>query len=70
MLEIKTTRGNYMCCLALIGHAFENNSPDVYRSHGFYWAMRWLARQILGENWLLWNSQVGEDQVTGKEKYA
>lgn len=59
MLEVKANRENYRLFLLLTGIAFEKSIYDKKRSHSFYWAMRWLARQIIGETWLLWNSQIG-----------
>ena len=61
MIEITVDQNSYEIFLTLTGHAFENNSPDANRSHGFYWAMRWLGRRVLGPQWMLWNSCVGGD---------
>lgn len=54
MIEVETSRASYELFLALTGHAFDSNSTDANRDHGFYWAMRWLATQILGKSWMLW----------------
>jgi len=60
MLTIRTNRNCLHVFLSLTGNAFDSrNVFDANRSHGFYWAMRWLARQVIGANWMLWVSQVG-----------
>jgi len=60
MLTVETTESNLHIFLLLTGHAFENGARsatvDANRSHGFYWAQRWLARQILGASWIDWLS--------------
>jgi hypothetical protein len=54
MLEVRTSQSNLHIFLLLTGQAFDNHAPDANRSHGFYWAQRWLAREILGASWLDW----------------
>jgi len=51
MVEVFTTADNLHIFLSLTGHAFDTHVPDANRTHGYYWAMRWLARQVLGEHW-------------------
>jgi hypothetical protein len=57
MLEIKTTTTNMRIFLSLTGHAFDEHSTDKGRTRGFYWAMRWLARQVIGQTWMRWLSE-------------
>jgi len=57
MIEVRTSDSSYRIFLILMGHAFENSTTDVNPSHGFYWAMRWLARQVLGPAWIEWLGQ-------------
>ncbi len=57
MIEVKTTTDNLHVFLALTGYAFETHSVDTNRAHGFYWSMRWLARQVLGPTWMRWLSE-------------
>lgn len=57
MIEVRTGQTSYEIFLALTGHAFSEDGVDPLRAHGFYWAMRWLSRQVLGETWLGWNAQ-------------
>lgn len=59
MLIVKTTEHQLHLFLILTGVAFERSQYDPNRSHSFYWAMRWLARQVLGTSWVLWLQQVG-----------
>jgi len=54
MIEVKTTTTNLHVFLSLTGHAFDQTTPDSDRSHGFYWSMRWLARQVIGQTWMDW----------------
>jgi hypothetical protein len=60
VLEIKVTQPNLIVFLSLTGHAFEESrqitDPDC--AHGFYWSMRWLARQVLGPAWMNWMEHV------------
>lgn len=56
LIKIKTTECNLHVFLSLTGHAFteSKHGPDHECAHGFYWAMRWLARQVLGNAWVHW----------------
>ena len=54
MITVKTTLPNLHTFLSLTGHAFDEHATDIDRAHGFYWAMRWLARQVLGRTWMNW----------------
>lgn len=58
MLTVQTSQSNYLTFLSLTGHAFDQSSLDSGRAHGFYWSMRWLARQILGNDWMNWLIQL------------
>lgn len=59
MITITTSLNNYHLFLLLTGIAFEKSTYDPNRSHSFYWAMRWLAKQVIGSTWMLWLNQVG-----------
>jgi hypothetical protein len=60
VIEIKVTEANLHVFLSLTGHAFEESrkGSDNDPAHGYYWAMRWLARQVLGSAWMNYLEQV------------
>lgn len=62
MIEVKTTQASLHVFLSLTGNAFmASREPGCNEDYpqSFYWAMRWLAREVLGTSWWNWTSQIG-----------